>query len=104
MNRDTFKFLSELSDNNNRDWFAINKHRFIEIKSDFENDIRVLLSKMGEFDDELKGLQMERCVYRIYKDMRFSADKTPYKTNFGAFITKFGKKLDRAGYYLHIYP
>lgn len=104
MNKDTFNFLSELSGNNNRDWFAINKHRFIEIKSDFENDIRVLLSKMGEFDDELKGLQMERCVYRIYKDMRFSADKTPYKTNLGAFITKFGKKLDRAGYYLHIEP
>lgn len=104
MNCDTFNFLEELRDNNNREWFAANKERFVRIKTDFENDIRLLLSKMSLFDDELKGLQMERCVYRIYKDMRFSQDKTPYKTNFGSFMTKFGKKLDRAGYYLHIEP
>lgn len=104
MNCDTFNFLEELRDNNNREWFAANKERFVRIKTNFENDIRLLLSKMSLFDDELKGLQMERCVYRIYKDMRFSQDKTPYKTNFGSFMTKFGKKLDRAGYYLHIEP
>lgn len=104
MNGDTFNFLAELRDNNNREWFAANKERFVKIKTDFENDIRLLLSKMSLFDDELKGLQMERCVYRIYKDMRFSQDKTPYKTNFGSFMTKFGKRLDRAGYYLHIEP
>ena len=104
MNSDTFKFLSELSINNNREWFALNKHRFVNIKTEFEDDIRDLLSNMSAFDDELRGLSVERCVYRIYRDMRFSFDKTPYKTNFGAFMTKFGKKLDRAGYYLHIEP
>lgn len=104
MNEKSFKFLSELKHNNNRDWFMQNKSDYDIIRVEFENDVERLIAQISEYDDELRGVGVKQCVYRIYRDMRFSFDKTPYKTNMGAFMTRFGKKLDRAGYYLHIEP
>ena len=104
MNKNTFKFLETLKLNNNRDGFMQNKSEYDAIKQEFESDIELLLGHISSFDEEISGIHTKDCVYRIYRDMRFSTDKTPYKTNLGAFITKFGKKLGRAGYYLHIEP
>ena len=104
MNKETFKFLKEIKLNNNREWFLQHKSEYEAIRKDFECDIENIINQISLFDNELSGVRMKQCVYRIYKDMRFSSDKTPYKTNLGAFMTKFGKKLDRAGYYLHIEP
>lgn len=104
MNKNTFKFLNELKLNNNRNWFMQNKRDYDNIRLEFESDVEQLLTLISTFDSEIQGVQAKQCVYRIYKDMRFSFDKTPYKTNLGAFITKLGKKLERVGYYLHIEP
>ena len=104
MNKKTFTFLSELKLNNNRDWFLENKCDYDNIRLDFERDVDELLTLISTFDSEIQGVQTKQCIYRIYRDMRFSFDKTPYTTHLGAFITKLGKKLERAGYYLHIEP
>ena len=104
MNKNTFKFLNELKLNNNRDWFMQNKCDYDNIRLDFESDVEQLLTLISTFDNEIANVQTKQCVYRIYRDMRFSFDKTPYKTNLGAFISKLGKKLERAGYSLHIEP
>lgn len=99
-----FKYLEELKRNNNREWFAEHKQEYDILRSRFENDISVLLSFMSMYDDELKNLTPANCIYRIYRDIRFSEDKTPYKTHFGVLMTKYGRKLNRAGYYLHVEP
>lgn len=104
INRDLFKFLSELKDNNHKEWFQKNKQIFDVLKHEFEEVVSELISSISEFDAGIKNLETKDCVFRIYKDVRFSKDKTPYKTNFGAFLVPGGKKSGMAGYYLHIEP
>lgn len=99
-----FKYLRNLKLNNNREWFYAHKQEYDKLRGNFENDISKLLALMSMYDDELKNLTPKDCIYRIYRDIRFSEDKTPYKTHFGVFMTKYGRKLNRAGYYLHIEP
>lgn len=99
------KFLRELQENNNREWFNANKERYLVLKADFELFVSQLITKVGEFDEDIKGLDVKDCVYRIYRDARFSPDKTPYKTHFGAFLAARGGRHSRyGGYYLHIQP
>lgn len=102
----TFKFLRDLKKNNNRDWFNANKLRYEEAKKDFEQFINPLIASIGKFDKDIRGLEAKDCVFRIYRDVRFSKDKSPYKTHFGAHIVAGGKKneMHRAGYYIHISP
>ena len=104
--RDTRRnlFNRNLKLNNNREWFYAHKQEYDILRGNFENDISKLLALMSMYDDELKNLTPKDCIYRIYRDIRFSEDKTPYKTHFGVFMTKYGRKLNRAGYYLHIEP
>lgn len=99
-----FKYLENLKRNNNREWFAEHRQEYDTLRMRFEGDISKLLVLMSMYDDELKNLTPKDCIYRIYRDIRFSEDKTPYKTHFGVLMTKYGRKLNRAGYYLHIEP
>lgn len=103
--QEILSFLSELKQNNNREWFAQNKHRYDSTRSDFEIFSRSLITEIGKFDPEVKNLDAKDCVFRIYRDTRFAADKTPYKTHYGVFIAAAGgRKSIRGGYYLHLEP
>lgn len=98
-------FLDKLQQNNNREWFAEHKKEYEIAKDEFERIASNLILRISEFDPSIKNVDVKDCVFRIYRDIRFSHDKTPYKTHFGVFIaSQGGRKSDRAGYYLHIAP
>lgn len=97
-------FLVELREHNNREWFHANKARYDTLRADFLRDVERLISHISAYDEELRGVRAEDCVYRIYRDIRFSPDKTPYKTYFSAYMARGGRKSERAGYYLHVEP
>lgn len=99
------EFLQKLSDNNNREWFAENKVTYDSIKQYFDTLSTDLIARIAAFDLDIKGVEASECVFRIYRDIRFSHDKTPYKTHFGVYIaSKGGRKSQRGGYYLHLDP
>jgi uncharacterized protein (TIGR02453 family) len=102
----TLDFISGLQNNNERDWFNNNRKLYENAKMNFESFIQALIVNITEFDPILKGLEAKSCIYRINRDTRFSNDKSPYKTNFGAFIVRGGRKNgDKfAGYYIHVEP
>src|SRR5512133_1226489 len=102
----TLAFLSELARNNNREWFKANEKLYREAKGNFEAFIQDVINEIIVFDPIMKGIEVKNCVFRINRDIRFSNDKSPYKTNMGAFMVKGGKKNgDKyAGYYFHIEP
>ncbi|GAP42544.1 TIGR02453 family protein [Lentimicrobium saccharophilum] len=98
------EFLTDLGSNNNRDWFEKNKPVYNKVKADFETFINGLIADILLFDPSLGGLQAKDCTFRIYRDVRFSHDKSPYKTNIGAFMARGGRKSTGSGYYLHLEP
>ncbi len=103
----TLQFLAELSANNNKEWFIANKPRHEAAKAEFEKFVDALIAQIGRFDPAVAHWTAKDCVFRIYRDVRFSANKSPYKTHFGAHITPAAKRSDihtRAGYYLHLEP
>jgi len=100
-----FQFLKELNQNNNRPWFQANKNRYEEARANFEEFINQLIIEIARFDPPIGVLEAKRCIFRIYRDTRFSKDKKPYKTNFGAHLVAHESKVhDRAGYYIHLQP
>ncbi len=104
IHKNVLSFLRDLSANNNREWFAENKARYTAIKEEFELFVAGLISEVSTFDSSVKGLQAKDCTFRIYRDVRFSKDKSPYKINMGGYIVPGGKKSGQSGYYLHIEP
>ena len=102
----TLDFLSDLKYHNEREWFLKNRKRYDDAKMNFESFVQAVIERIAEFDPILKGLEAKSCTYRINRDIRFTNDKTIYKTHLGAFIVKGGKKNgDRyAGYYIHVEP
>ena len=101
----TLKFLKDLKKNNNKPWFDANRKRYEEAKKDFELFIQQVIDVHGKKDKTITSLKARECLFRINRDIRFSKDKTPYKTNFGASINKGGKKaFSTAGYYFHLEP
>lgn len=101
----TFRFLADLKKNNDRDWFQANKPRYLEAKEEFEALVAELIQRIGAFDPAVKGLDARRCIYRINRDTRFSKDKSPYKSNIGAYLSAARNDFhDCAGYYIHIEP
>lgn len=103
--KELFKFLKELRENNDREWFKANKDRYDVLHKEFIGVVEQLIHRIAAFDPEIGGLEAKSCVYRIYRDIRFSSDKTPYKTHFGAYMTGFGGRTSPyGGYYLHIEP
>ncbi len=98
-------FLSKLKLNNNREWFSVNKSEYETAKNEFEKICKQLIIEIGKFDKDILHIDASECIFRIYRDTRFSKDKTPYKTHFGAFIAAGGgRKSKRAGYYFHLDP
>ncbi|MDR1543523.1 MAG: DUF2461 domain-containing protein [Prevotellaceae bacterium] len=101
-NKYILNFLRELNENNNREWFAANKETYNIAVDFFKKEVAELIVKISQFDPEIKYLTPENCVFRIYRDIRFSPDKTPYKTHFGAYMAAGGgRKSPLAGYYFH---
>ncbi|UFK97420.1 DUF2461 domain-containing protein [Kaistella faecalis] len=99
----TLMFLKDLSKNNNRDWFTENKERYLSANSNVADLVEVLIEEIGKFDEEILKTDAKKALFRIYRDIRFSKDKSPYKTNFGAGLG-MGKGNRISGYYLHIEP
>ena len=103
INTATLSFLKLLSSNNNREWFNENKNLHLEGKEDVELFIENLIEEIAEFDNEILKIDPKKAVFRIYRDIRFSKNKTPYKRHFGVGLgMKKGKNT--SGYYLHIEP
>jgi len=98
------QFLQELAANNNRDWFNDNRKRYEESRDKMIFLTDVLINEIAKFDPEVAGTNPKDCVFRIFRDVRFSKNKDPYKTNFGSFISKGGRKSIYPGYYIHIEP
>jgi len=100
--KNILSFLAELNQNNNRDWFAENKGKYQQALAEFEQMVNYLIVHISEFDKDIAGMQAKDCIFRIYRDVRFSHDKSPYKNHFGAYISSNGgRKSERAGYYIH---
>jgi len=104
LKKSTLDFLKKLKKNNNREWFAEHKHLYEDAKTDYEIFIYELIQEIAEFDPSVAGLRPEDSMFRIYRDVRFSKDKSPYKTSFGAIIQEGGRKSGLSGYYFHLQP
>ena len=102
----TLQFLSNLKANNTKAWFDEHKKEYQKAQGDVLDTVVKLLARLSTFDEDIASsyLEPKACVMRINRDIRFSKDKTPYKTNFFAFINKGGRKSPYAGYYLHVEP
>ncbi len=97
-----FQFLKEISANNNREWFHEHKEDYKRAQSEFEKLLTAIIQRISLFDESIRGVEVKDCTYRIYRDTRFSQDKTPYKTHFGGYINAKGKKSEHCGYYIHL--
>lgn len=95
-------FLGELTKNNNREWFEANKPTYKKVKKHFDDIIAELIKGLSELDPLLSELKPKDCTFRIYRDVRFSKNKDPYKTNFGAVIARGGRKSNYALFYFHL--
>jgi uncharacterized protein (TIGR02453 family) len=102
--KSTLDFLKALKKNNDRDWFEKNKDKYLAAKQNIEDITNALIKSISSFDKKIEGLTAKNCVFRIYRDVRFSKNKDPYKTNLGASINAGGKKASNAGYYIHVQP
>lgn len=100
----TLKFLKDLKKNNNKPWFDANRKAYEAAKADFIAFVDTVIEKHGKKDPSIAHLAAKDCIFRINRDVRFSKDKSPYKTNMGAFVNKDGKKAMTAGYYFHVEP
>ncbi|MBL7843053.1 MAG: DUF2461 domain-containing protein [Cyclobacteriaceae bacterium] len=98
------KFLKDLSRNNNREWFEKNKPRYLQVKEHFEDFLEAFHKELVKFDENLAGLNPRKQGFRIYRDVRFSKDKRPYKVNMGAGFSAHGKMEQEPGYYIHLEP
>ncbi|MBO5811045.1 MAG: DUF2461 domain-containing protein [Bacteroidales bacterium] len=99
--KDVMTFLNGVLMNNNRPWFQENKDLYLKAQERINNMTVELIEGISKFDSSVKNLSVSDCTYRIYRDIRFSPDKRPYKTHMGIYVCPNGKKSGLAGYYLH---
>ena len=104
MNHIILDFLNELKENNSREWFHANKKLYDDAKAGMEAFVDSLIPQIAVFDPAVKFVSAKECMFRIFRDVRFSKDKSPYKTNMGAWISRGGRKSPGPGYYLNIQP
>ncbi|WP_299581910.1 DUF2461 domain-containing protein [uncultured Sunxiuqinia sp.] len=97
-------FLTDLRKNNNRDWFNDNRKRYEEGKEQMLFFTELLIQEIHKFDESVPLIDPKDCLFRIFRDVRFSHDKSPYKTHMGSFIAPGGRKSRMAGYYIHVEP
>lgn len=100
--KEIIAFLNELNLNNNREWFEDNRLRYKQLNGQFNNFVEQLIVGISRFDPSVAGLAVKDCVYRIYRDTRFSHNKAPYKNHMAAYVCRSGKKSGFAGYYFHV--
>jgi uncharacterized protein (TIGR02453 family) len=104
--RDLIQYLSELSENNNRAWFVMNKPRYDILRAEFLELVTQLIADIAKFDPAVAACNPKKAIFRINRDVRFANDKSPYKTNFSAAITASGMKKPSQGggpmYYFHV--
>lgn len=98
------KFLKAVGKNNNRDWFEKNKPTYLKAKEGFDDFLEGLHKELVRFDESLANVNPRKAAFRIYRDVRFSKDKRPYKTNMGAGFSEHGKMEQEPGYYIHVEP
>ncbi len=100
----TLQFLKGLKANNNKPWFDANRPAYETAKSDFIALVAQLLEGLSQLDPAIADtpLEAKKCIFRINRDVRFSKNKDPYKSHFGAWFNMGGKKVNSAGYYLHL--
>ncbi len=102
--KSTLDFLQKLKKNNNKAWMDANKKQYENAKENFNNFTQTIIDKLALIDSAYGQLKPNNCVFRLHRDVRFSKNKDPYKTNFGAGFTIGGKKSNLAGFYIHIEP
>ena len=101
----TFDFLNQLRENNNREWFQANRELFDAARLQFMDFAEQVLHGLVAMDKRIpEDIPVSKCVYRIYRDIRFSLDKTPYKGYFSAAYSPTGRSTEMPGYYIHIQP
>ncbi|MDR0793524.1 MAG: DUF2461 domain-containing protein [Chitinophagaceae bacterium] len=100
----TLLFLKELAKNNTKEWFDAHRTQYGVAKEDYAALIDDVIKKHSKKDASIAAESAKQAMFRINRDIRFSKDKSPYKTNFGASICKGGRKSKYAGYYIHIEP
>ena len=99
--KEALKFLEDLAANNNTDWMHANKKRYENYKKDYHHFIASILAEMKPLDKSLEPLEIKNCTFRINRDIRFSKDKSPYKTNMGVWLTQNKFRKNSPGYYIH---
>lgn len=105
LKKDTLVFIQNVADNNNREWFAENKQRYEEAKSDVLNLVAEIIPELSKVDPLISSeTDPKKSLMRIYRDVRFSKNKDPYKNNFGIWFSAKSKGGNEPGYYLHIQP
>ena len=97
-------FLDDLRKNNDREWFQKNKSRYEQAKNEFEAFLGLVIPAITEYNPEMKFIEPRDCLFRIFRDVRFSKDKSPYKINMGGWITSAGRKSSGPGFYIHLQP
>ncbi|SHO61386.1 DUF2461 domain-containing protein [Algoriphagus zhangzhouensis] len=102
--RSYLKFLSQLAENNSKEWMDANKKWYQDTRAEFLEDVEVFLKQLSELEPEFSTFKPKECVFRQNRDIRFSANKNPYKLNFGAYFSPGGKKSDGPGYYVQVQP
>lgn len=102
--KQALQFLAKLKKNNNKEWFDNNKKEYDELRKEIIVFVTGMIKNIRSFDSGMEGLEAKQCMFRINRDVRFSKDKSPYKTNFGLSFNRGGKSSPFAGYYLHIQP
>ncbi|HZG01425.1 MAG TPA: DUF2461 domain-containing protein [Chitinophagales bacterium] len=100
----TLRFLAQLKKNNNREWFEAHRADYDAVRGPWEEFVGALIADFSERDARLVGLEAKQCLFRIYRDVRFSNDKTPYKKHLSATIAPGGRKSPLPGFYVHIEP
>lgn len=102
--KNVLTFLEGIQKNNTKEWMELHKVEYLSAKQQFEDIIKQLIEKISDFDPYIIGTDPKKCIFRLYRDIRFSKDKRPYKENMGGFINREGRKGMDGGYYLHIQP
>lgn len=99
--KEALQFLADLIANNNTEWMHANKKRYENYKKDYHAFIASILAEMKPLDKTLEPLEVKNCTFRINRDIRFSKDKSPYKTNMGVWFTQNKNRKNSPGYYIH---
>lgn len=96
-----FEYLMQLAANNDRTWFADHRQEYDTLRAQWLTELQRAINALAVQDPRLRGVEAQQCAYRIYRDIRFSNDKTPFKTYFSALISPWGRRTDHAAYYIH---